>query len=129
MNLYNDLWILDTQKNTFEKLSATGDPPSKRWGHTACKVDETLFVFGGIDAKGRVGDLYTLNLTTFEWKKPELKSQAKPGETQPINNNPSPRAGHSAIIVGRKMIVYGGADGRLLHDLYYLNVDTKQWFR
>ncbi len=29
---------------------------------------------------------------------------------------------------GRKLIIYGGGDGKSLNDMYYLNVDTFQWF-
>ena len=42
---------------------------------------------------------------------------------------PPARAGHTANIVGRKIVIFGGGDGRSLNDMYYLNVDTLQWFR
>eukprot|EP01121_Diplochlamys_sp_Union-15-3_P022279 TRINITY_DN942_c0_g1_i2.p1 TRINITY_DN942_c0_g1~~TRINITY_DN942_c0_g1_i2.p1 ORF type:complete len:432 (+),score=66.89 TRINITY_DN942_c0_g1_i2:49-1344(+) len=41
---------------------------------------------------------------------------------------PPARAGHTSNLVGRKLIIYGGGDGKLLNDMYYLNVDTLQWF-
>lgn len=40
---------------------------------------------------------------------------------------PPARAGHSANCLGRKLIIYGGGDGKLLGDMYYLNVDTFEW--
>ena len=44
-----------------------------------------------------------------------------------IDGIPPARAGHSAICLGRKLIIYGGGDGKLLGDMYYLNVDTFEW--
>eukprot|EP01122_Echinamoeba_exundans_P013265 TRINITY_DN5760_c0_g1_i1.p1 TRINITY_DN5760_c0_g1~~TRINITY_DN5760_c0_g1_i1.p1 ORF type:complete len:980 (+),score=168.69 TRINITY_DN5760_c0_g1_i1:136-3075(+) len=48
------------------------------------------------------------------------------GPVTPVQ--PPPRAGHTAALYGRKIIIYGGGDGKLLGDMYYLNVDTLQWF-
>ena len=44
---------------------------------------------------------------------------------------PSKRAGHSAIAVGSKIMVFGGKDsnGAYLGDSYLLNVDTFTWVR
>lgn len=47
--------------------------------------------------------------------------------TDSVDGLPPARAGHSANCLGRKLIIYGGGDGKLLGDLYYLNVDTFEW--
>jgi hypothetical protein len=49
-------------------------------------------------------------------------------QPQQVGIQPPPRAGHTATLAGRKMIVFGGGDGKLLSDMYYFNVDTMQWF-
>lgn len=44
-----------------------------------------------------------------------------------LDGVPPARAGHSANCLGRKIVIYGGGDGKLLGDMYYLNVDTFEW--
>lgn len=52
--------------------------------------------------------------------------RAHVGPTSPEGLPPA-RAGHSANCMGRKLIIYGGGDGKLLGDMYYLHVDTFEW--
>lgn len=56
-----------------------------------------------------------------------LVDAASAAAADSVDGVPPARAGHSANCLGRKLIIYGGGDGKLLGDLYYLNVDTFEW--
>jgi hypothetical protein len=58
---------------------------------------------------------------------PPLQAAAARSSSLLIDGIPLARAGHSANCLGRKLIVYGGGDGKLLGDMYYLHVDTYEW--
>lgn len=62
-------------------------------------------------------DVLMLNLDTMVWK-----TLATTGE------GPGPRDSHSAVLVGQKMIVFGGTNGaKKVNDLHILDLATKEW--
>jgi len=91
-------WGSPTRKWNFRK--ATGDIPSKRYGHTATRAGNKIFVFGGRDPHSTTSfsDFYYLDLDIMVWKRIEL-----PGE-------PSPRYNHTCTYVKKRLFVIGGVD-------------------
>lgn len=95
-----------------------------RWGHSACIVPawdpNKVVLFGGWDSSAQYNDLYTFDCNTHEIA--VLKTG--PG--------PTPRAGHSAIACGKKMVVFGGAyckGGPYVYsdNTYILDLETMSW--
>jgi hypothetical protein len=60
----NDLWLFDSQTDTWTLAQPEGDPPSARYGHDAVWLPDTrrLIVFGGHDATGDLNDLWELTI-------------------------------------------------------------------
>jgi hypothetical protein len=83
--------------------------PAERRGHSSTQVDTYLVIFGGclMDTKC-FNDLHFFDMNSNKWSKIAAKG-----------NIPSPRQGHSAVMYGSTMWVYGGSssDG-FLSDLY-----------
>ncbi|KAJ6380391.1 hypothetical protein OIU76_016953 [Salix suchowensis] len=70
-------------------------------------------VVGGLD----FSDVLMLNLDTMVWNTMTTAGQG-----------PGPRDSHSAVLVGRQMIVFGGTNGsRKVNDLHVLDLGTKEW--
>ncbi|KAM2663830.1 hypothetical protein EV1_010336 [Malus domestica] len=118
----NDLHILNLVTKEWTRPECTGTPPSPRESHTATLVgDEKLVIFGGSgEGKGNyLNDLHVLDLNTMRWTSPEVTGDI-----------PVPRDSHSTIVMGKKLLVYGGDRG----DRYYggvdmLDMNTLTWSR
>lgn len=144
--LFNDVHLYDCETREWSVVRAKGKAPSGRWGHSTTLVDSNkLFVFGGHDGKVRLNDLFILHLDTMTWSQPGKKKKRRNSlgsannsssgtvtspvdDTTHVKQPPPPRAGHTMNMIGRKLIIYGGGDGKSLNDMHYLNVDTFQWF-
>lgn len=64
-------------------------------------------------------DVLMLNLETMVWN-----TLASTGQ------GPGPRDSHSAVVLGHRMIVFGGTNGsKKVNDLHILNLVTKEWTR
>lgn len=112
--VYNDVFLLDTDTNTWSRPDMHGDLPCARWGHTVEAVGSRLILFGGHDGTTMLNDLYVLNTETMTWSAP-----------MPGGVVPSPRAGHSISKCMGNLILFGGGDGRrIFKDLYFLNPET-----
>ncbi|RKP03560.1 hypothetical protein CXG81DRAFT_29240 [Caulochytrium protostelioides] len=96
-------------------------PPALR-AHTATRVGDRIFIFGGCDAKICYNDLYIFDTETFHWTRP-----IQSGEIPP------PRRAHSASLVelpGQrpKIFLFGGGSGpNYYNTLYTLDTVTLFW--
>ena len=84
--------------------------------------DKHLYLFGGMSSGVFFGDLYVLDLSTWEWQCPGTVGLRPP----------HPRSGHAAALAGQKMLLFGGlglVDGRpqSLSDVYILDIGTFEW--
>ena len=67
-NELGDLWIFEPDAETWtEVVPAGGASPSARSFHAATSVGDTLYVFGGCGAEGRLADLHAFSLETRRW--------------------------------------------------------------
>lgn len=98
--------------------------PSARAWHSATRLDDIVFVFGGEEGDSRTGDRNQCNSalvydkTYRTWYSPSISGSP-----------PTPRAGHCAgLIPGtRNIALYGGIHGnRWLNDMYVLD-DLCTW--
>ena len=93
--------------------------PVQRSGHVAVVYQGCMYVFGGwIGGSQHGNDLHEFNFQERVWSK--------------IECSPAPpmcgRAGHSAVIMGNSMFVFGGFDGNIrLNDLHAFCYETRTW--
>ncbi|KAK6911655.1 hypothetical protein RJ641_023748 [Dillenia turbinata] len=103
---------------------ALGAIPSERWGHSACYSHRVVYIFGIVTYAGCCGglhfsDVLMLNLETMTWS-----TLATSG------HGPGPRDSHSAILVGHRMIIFGGTNGsKKVNDLHILDLCSREWTR
>ena len=113
----NDVWSLSLAGSpTWNALSPTGPPPPVRAHHTAVydSARDRMLVFGGASGLTERNDVWELSLSgSPAW------SALTPGGPPP-----SARHGHGAIYdpVRDRMLVFGGAGGSLLNDVWELRL-------
>jgi hypothetical protein len=109
----NDLFVLDTGLAVWNwsQPALQGTPPSARAGHAAAAfLTNQLLVFGGGFESKTLNDLHVFNFDTLVW--------SRPADTGTV---PSPRAGHTANLVGTKIYTFGGHDEEPFNDLHTLD--------
>jgi len=111
-NLDTRTWLLD--------LEVTGEGPSPRDAHAAVVHTEWMTVFGGYDSKRYLNDFHRFHFETYAWSVvPAAAGGAPP---------PSPRGGHTAVVHGDSMLVFGGCDGwNYFNDLYNFCFTAREW--
>eukprot|EP01061_Rhynchopus_euleeides_P026368 TRINITY_DN4311_c0_g1_i1.p1 TRINITY_DN4311_c0_g1~~TRINITY_DN4311_c0_g1_i1.p1 ORF type:complete len:561 (+),score=153.58 TRINITY_DN4311_c0_g1_i1:62-1684(+) len=132
---HSDLYIYHlhsddpTKQGTWERIqedaSQVGGPCARR-SHKAVLRGNEMILFGGRGTFGRLNDVFSLNLDTYEWT----------NRTPSYINGPAPveRAAHSCVLWrNRKMLVYGGdyeskeGTQSYLQDVWELDVNTYSW--
>ncbi|KAI8363549.1 hypothetical protein B0O80DRAFT_378480 [Mortierella sp. GBAus27b] len=88
-------------------------PPKNLRAQTANLVGESIYVFGGCDAKGCYNNLYIFDADTMHWSQPKT-----------FGSIPPPCRAHTATLVDNKrLFVFGGGDGpQYFNDLYILDI-------
>ncbi|KAG8125212.1 hypothetical protein E2320_020446 [Naja naja] len=77
--------------------------PVNRKGHSAVVYRGNMYIYGGyIDIKGASQEFWAFHLDTKQWA-PLLAASS--------GNNPGPRHGHSAVVYGNGMYLFGGLMG------------------
>eukprot|EP00276_Gloeochaete_wittrockiana_P007799 CAMPEP_0184658846 /NCGR_PEP_ID=MMETSP0308-20130426/27138_1 /TAXON_ID=38269 /ORGANISM="Gloeochaete witrockiana, Strain SAG 46.84" /LENGTH=313 /DNA_ID=CAMNT_0027098167 /DNA_START=44 /DNA_END=982 /DNA_ORIENTATION=- len=123
----------------FRSKPLASDPtsiPSERWGHSSTLWNGKLIIFGGYtsaesDSNGGssssghcFNDLYILDLAATSWTK-----------ISPSGTLPAERWGHSAVVAGNKLLLFGGyASTRVegntfFKDFHILDLDLMEWFQ
>lgn len=89
--------------------------PTSRRGHSTVPADTFMIVFGGCYMESPCfNDLYFFEFQSQSWTSIETTGTI-----------PSARQGHSAVLYGSTMWVYGGSSSEgYLNDLYSLNLET-----
>ncbi|WRT67696.1 uncharacterized protein IL334_004668 [Kwoniella shivajii] len=104
---YNDTWSFDVATGAWTELSCIGYIPLPREGHAAAIIDDTIYVFGGRDVKGKdLGDLAAFKLSNQRWYM-----------FQNMGPSPSPRSGHAMVAAAGKIFVVGGEANQALTDI------------
>jgi len=127
-NFYNDLHELNLETLTWRTIISTGilntEIPSPRTDHCLEAYGEkSLVLFGGYDGHVRFDDVHIFDLETEKWGqicKPKVDAQSK--------LLPSARFGHSGVVRGDELFVFGGWNGRdTLSEMWKLNLKTETW--
>lgn len=121
------------------RINSVGMNPLPRWRHTATLFDNNqILVFGGFHSTDhRLNDVWVFDTIALSWAQPNPKHNAEATIVCQLSNTEwvnvaSPRAGHSATLVGECVYIFGGYGGlgysrRDLDDLYAINVYTWTW--
>ncbi|CAG9538511.1 unnamed protein product [Cercopithifilaria johnstoni] len=132
-----DLWILDLVSMTWTKPEIGGIPPLPRSLHSANVIAERMIMFGGwvplltpdmklqqIEREWKcTNTLASLNLRTMCWEDLSLELLE--------SAVPRARAGHSAVVINKRLYVWSGRDGYrkawnnqvCCKDMWYLETD------
>eukprot|EP01125_Pyxidicula_operculata_P011200 TRINITY_DN3660_c0_g1_i4.p1 TRINITY_DN3660_c0_g1~~TRINITY_DN3660_c0_g1_i4.p1 ORF type:complete len:2686 (-),score=672.81 TRINITY_DN3660_c0_g1_i4:422-8479(-) len=150
-----------TKQTTFSTpLSQDYSNTSSKGGlsrHTSSTVDQKIFVFGGFSSKQMVSSASNKSspsITVTDERRFEVSNKMiiyhldsinlddntidveniNYSETQSRLSIPSPRAGHSSIVYGKEIIVFGGlsptpdlAGVEYYNDVYSFNTETRLW--
>jgi len=124
--IFSDIIEIDL-KNDFNvrtlKYSKVCANVERRW-HGSVFKDNKLFVHGGWNKNGALGDLIVLQWDTLQWSKIETQGIA-----------PSPRRWHSFTQLSEnsnQFLVYGGYNGDdkvQLADFYILDLEKQVWIQ
>lgn len=102
-----DLYILNTEKQTWRKVISPGGP-LPRTSHQTVVTRAYMYVFGGeftsLNQKHfkHYNDLWRLRLDTWEW------------EQLPCRGGPSARSGHRMVLYKKRLLLFGGFYVRLI---------------
>ncbi|PRP84110.1 hypothetical protein PROFUN_04101 [Planoprotostelium fungivorum] len=97
----NDQWKSQTKHAAYRpRIHTTGDVVNARMMHSAVIWEDFMFVFGGIRIAPAVrwDDIKAFHFATRTWSDPVKASAVKPKE----------RFGHTAVVYGDSMWVFGG---------------------
>lgn len=102
----------------WELVQTSGTKPGPLSYHKAAIKDDLMYVFGGMDANGDCnGNLYILNLSTFEWSV-DLTHEGRPEARDDI----------SMVATNTALYVFGGfVRGKRMNDLHMYTFETKKW--
>ncbi|CAK9115079.1 unnamed protein product, partial [Durusdinium trenchii] len=119
---HNDLHLYVHEANHWQKINATGDVPSPRYGHTMAWSSAAggLYVFGGLSG-GYLNDLYLYVHEANQWQK-----------INALGDVPTPRFRHTMVWSGAEaggLYLFGGWNLRedYLNDLYLYIHEANQW--
>ncbi|XP_054290142.1 attractin-like protein 1 [Macrosteles quadrilineatus] len=92
--------------------------PDGSASHTAVVWRDSLYIVGG-ESYNRSQMMYIYDFNGNVWETPHLESR----------NIPRPRYGHSAVLFGDKIYMYGGVKfgGEVCRELWAFDVSAKSW--
>ncbi|GMN52715.1 hypothetical protein TIFTF001_021868 [Ficus carica] len=111
-NRLGDFWVLDTDIWQWSELTSFGDLPSPRdFAAASAIANRKIVMYGGWDGKKWLSDVYVLDTISLEWM-----------ELPVTGSLPPPRCGHTATMVEKRLLVYGGrgGGGPIMGDLWAL---------
>ena len=119
--IMGDLVMYDFDSSVWFPVTTTGDAPYNRSGHTATVLGggKKVVIFGGMNEDGKfLNDVHVLDTAIFSWSKPSTKGS-------PIKA----RAYHTAILVGQKILFFGGIGkcNWAFKEIYSLDTETWKW--
>ena len=115
----NDVYIFDTETHAWSLPSLEGTAPVARVGHSGTAVGSTkVYYFGGYGIRhGYSNDTFILDTALLSWSRPYINGAP-----------PTPRVGHSAVVLGNLVYVYGGAaHEHIYRDLHVLDTNSMSW--
>ncbi|CAL1529655.1 unnamed protein product [Lymnaea stagnalis] len=75
---YDDLFILDLDRNSWSAVKKKKTSPPARAAHEAVIINKELILFGGMNKVGALDDAFKFNTETSTWSKLEFEGPAPP---------------------------------------------------
>ena len=136
----DELWLYNTNFRTWMTPARSGDRedtwPRPRAGCslTSSSEDSTVILFGGYSNNKRaMSDIWILQIgsngTTATWTNVTPTTVAETGSI----TTPSPRFGHSSVMVDNELIIYGGSsklsdiEYSCLFDMWGFDISNRTW--
>ncbi|XP_026478902.1 kelch domain-containing protein 3-like [Ctenocephalides felis] len=129
MQACNILYCFDTTNNQWSAPQVRGIVPGARDGHSACVINNKMYIFGGFveHIQKFCQDVYYLDLTIMKWN--YVCTTGEP---------PSYRDFHTSTPIGRRMYIFGGRGDRnspyhssqelYCNEMKYLDTDNATWY-
>lgn len=98
----NDLWCFDISSSKWSQVSTSGNIPLPVNEHSACIINDQLYIYGGNDFSGIIyNSLYVLDLHTLIWSKLVPDAEI---------DGPGSRCGHTMSFIPtlNKLLIMGG---------------------
>lgn len=115
---FNDVYKYHLASSVWSFVQTCGDIPQTRTDHSVVLIRDSMLVFGGFDGHNRFNDLRQLHLRDRRWSL-VTNSRCVP---------PRRRFGHTAVVYGSSMYIFGGWDGHdTLQELLEYNVSSNTW--
>ncbi|KAF8499838.1 hypothetical protein F5888DRAFT_1802298 [Russula emetica] len=116
--------LLMSISREWTRIVVNGPGPGGRCFHTMTLVGSKLVVFGGRTAKGRLNDIWALDLDCLN-SNPFWESY----EPTPGNEKPLPRSAHVSVTTGDRIIIFGGYAGphTRFNDTWSFNISIRKW--
>ncbi|KAM9294044.1 RING finger protein B-like [Gastrophryne carolinensis] len=121
---HSNVYVLDTQEWKWTLLVVVGRVPTLGY-HSATMYQRELYVFGGLcpqigtEAGSCTNNLYIFNPEYRIWYQPIVEGE-----------RPSPRYGHSATLLGSRLVIFGGRRSPTpvyLNDLHILDLGYMEY--
>jgi serine/threonine protein kinase/N-acetylneuraminic acid mutarotase len=119
----NDTYSVDVETLSWQRLNTTGNIPSIRVSHTSSVVGNKMYVIGGyffksITHQNAYNDVFCLDLATNVWTMIE-----------PTGAVPPARFGHWAVVLDKKIYIFGGktVDHKAMNDMFVFDTETNTW--
>ena len=100
MPSYNDIWMFDTDRVSWDKLEGSGIPPKKRMYHTASNLGSLMLIHGGYSSEGKItlSDFTLFDIEVHKWIKTRvimngkvIESEAQYGTSIETEDSDAPR--------------------------------------
>ncbi|NXE72650.1 TEA3 protein, partial [Cochlearius cochlearius] len=121
-----DFWRYDIEKSEWEMLDCSRDGPEELEEHSMVAYKGTLYIFGGmVDSAFTQAKtpLWIYDIDSARW----TECRNVPAETE--SSAPTNRKGHSAVVYGSSMCIYGGYFGirGISQEFWTFHFDTRKW--
>ncbi|KAF9174486.1 hypothetical protein BGX21_007365 [Mortierella sp. AD011] len=114
-DLGQETWVLNRPVNA----GSGGGVPSARKGHTSVCLNNTMVVYGGGTDGPLDDDVWVLDASASQWVWNRVTTNKQLG--------PGARTGHSALLNGTNMLVWGGYGAPQANDTNIYILDTVAW--
>ena len=108
------IYIMNCETFEWERVCPSdpfkGNIPEPRDSHSATRIGNNMYIFGGSNGNAPFNDMFAFNFTFRSWNK-----------VNATGDIPFPREGHSAASLNdRYIFIYGGWNGKNIYNNYYL---------